>query len=171
MLTFYRRKQPATQQQPQPEPRTAATLTGEVSFQPDLIEQLLSDHKDILELYGKIHTAYMEKDCKQVALMLNEFRSDIQAHLLTENVRLYAYLEQMLKEDELNSEIIREFRKEMNGIAKEVMNFLKKYSGIAEDKALASAFGDDFANIGKVLVDRVKREERLLYPLYGPKRY
>ncbi len=170
MLTFFKRKQSATKQQPQPETQPAATLNGEVSFQADLIEQLLSDHKDILGLYGKIQTAYMQKECKQVAQMLNEFKSDIQAHLLTENVRLYAYLEQMLKDDELNAEIIYEFRKEMNGIAKEAMNFLKKYSNIAEDKTLASSFGDDFANIGKVLVDRVKREERLLYPLYGPKR-
>jgi regulator of sigma D len=170
MLSFLKRKKSTTDQLHQREALETTTLGSEVSFQSDLIEQFYSDHKDLLGLYGDIKTAFMEKDCKQVAIMLKELKYDIQAHLLTENVRLYAYLEQMFKGDEINSEIISEFRKEMNGIAKEVMNFFKKYSAIGDNKALSASFDAEFSAIGKVLVDRMKREEKLLYPLYAPKR-
>ena len=87
-------------------------------------------------------------------------------HLLTENVRLYIYLDHMLRGDEANEELIRGFRKEMDDIAKTAMNFLKKYEAIGVDKDLAEVFSKDFATIGEVLTKRIKREESILYPLY-----
>jgi hypothetical protein len=36
------------------------------------------------------------------------------------------------------------------------------------DKDLAKAFAKDFAIIGKVLVERIEKEEQVLYPLYMP---
>ena len=150
-------------------PQPPASSDGAISYSPELINQFISDHKAIFDLYAKIDAAFAEQECKQVATMLKQFKTALQEHLLTENVRLYAYLEQELKDDAVNVEIITDFRKEMNGIAHEAMKFLRKYSELGDDNTLASTFKEDFENIGKVLVERTQREEALLYPLYNQK--
>ena len=115
-----------------------------------------------------IKTAFEGGDYEEVAKKLVHFRSSLQAHLLTENVRLYIYLSHRLANDEINSELIHEFRREMDAIARVAMNFLKKYDTIGVDKELAGAFAKDFATIGQVLTERIEKEERVLYPLYLP---
>lgn len=140
----------------------------EIRYHPELISELTADHKALLALYGEIKEAFDQADYPTVAEKLNTFRSDLQAHLLTENVRLYIYLNRSLGDDETNSELIQGFRREMNEIAKVAMNFLRKYEAIGVDKDLAKAFAKDFAIIGKVLVERIEKEEQVLYPLYMP---
>ena len=120
------------------------------------------------EIYLDIKTAFEGGDYEEVAKKLVHFRSSLQAHLLTENVRLYIYLSHSLANDEINSELIHEFRREMDAIARVAMNFLKKYDTIGVDKELAGAFAKDFATIGQVLTERIEKEERVLYPLYLP---
>jgi hypothetical protein len=140
----------------------------EIRYSPELIPQLQGDHAALLALYGEIQQAFGAENYPEVSRQLNEFRTLLQGHLLTENVRLYIYLDRMLGRDEMNGELIREFRKEMDGIGRTVMNFLKKYDAIGVDKELAGAFKKDFDVIGAVLVQRVNREESTLYPLYLP---
>lgn len=48
------------------------------------------------------------------------------------------------------------------------MNFLAKYEAIGVGSGLAGAFERDFALLGKMLRERIKREESTLYPLYEP---
>lgn len=138
----------------------------DIHYDPQLIEKLKGDHQDLLALYGEIKSAFDAQDYDAVSRRLNEFRSGLQAHLLTENVRLYIYLSHMFKTDDTNFELIRGFRKEMDGIAKTAMDFLKKYDSIGVDADLAPSFAKDFATIGEVLGARIKKEESVLYPLY-----
>jgi len=140
----------------------------EIRYSPDLIPQLKNDHAELLALYGKIQESYAAGNYEEVSRQLDEFRSMLQGHLLTENVRLYIYLDRMLGRDEMNSELIREFRREMDGIGRTAMNFLKKYEAIGVDKELAGAFKKDFDAIGAVLGQRIQREESTLYALYLP---
>lgn len=140
----------------------------EIRYSPDLIASLQSDHQGILKLYGEIESAFKEKRYSDVSTMLGSFKSGLNAHLLTENVRLYIYLERSLANDTTSSELIHSFRKEMDDIAKVALNFLKKYETIGVDEQLASHFATDFATIGKVLVERIQKEESTLYPLYMP---
>lgn len=53
------------------------------------------------------------------------FKTRLESHLLTENYRLYAYLEDRLSADPENSELMRDFRREMREIAKDVMGFIR----------------------------------------------
>lgn len=70
--------------------------------------------------------------------------------------------------DELNSDLVKGFRREMDSIARIAMSFLKKYEMIGVDAELAKLFAADFEQLGKVLVERINREESVLYPLYLP---
>ena len=126
------------------------------------------DHKSLLALYGQISQAFNEKRYGDVSAMLEKLKSARNAHLLTENVRLYIYLDRSLAHDPTNSDLIRSFRKKMDDIAKVALGFLKKYEAIGVDEQLARHFAADFATIGSVLTQRIEREESVLYPLYMP---
>lgn len=140
----------------------------QIRYHPDLVDQLMTDHQKLLGIYGEIQAAFQAGNYPLVSQKLDEFRSGLQGHLLTENVRLYIYLDRCLAGDETNSELIRGFRREMDAIAKVAMNFLKKYEAIGVDQDLAAAFAKDFATIGQVLTERIQKEEQVLYPLYMP---
>ena len=135
MFDFFRRKdQPDAETNdstPQTESHTAPGT--QIRFDPELIDKLKGDHQAVIALYSNIQNAFNEKDYAAVSQMLNDFRSALQGHLLTENVRLYIYLDYQLRSDETNAELIRGFRREMDGIAKTAMNFLKKYEAIGVD--------------------------------------
>jgi len=143
----------------------SAPGTG-IRFDPELINKLKDDHQSLLKLYGDIKAHFDARDYEAVSSKLNDFRTALQEHLLTENVRLYIYLSHMFKTDETNFELIRGFRKEMDGIAKTAMDFLRKYDAIGVDADLATSFEKDFATIGEVLGSRIQKEENTLYPLY-----
>lgn len=140
----------------------------EIRYAPDLIDSLKGDHQTLLTLYGEIQEAFDNKDYPTVSEKLETLKSGLQSHLLTENVRLYIYLDRCLAHDASNSELIRGFRREMDDIAKVAMKFLNKYSTIGVDEDLAAHFSQDFATIGKVLGERINKEETTLYPLYLP---
>lgn len=169
MFDFFKKKGEAKNEAPAPTAQQYNTAPGtEIRYHPELIEQLQSDHRKLLGIYGEIQQAFDAGDYALVSQKLDAFRSGLQGHLLTENVRLYIYLDRCLASDETNSDLIRGFRREMDGIAKVAMNFLKKYEAIGVDKELAGAFAKDFATIGQVLGERIQKEEQVLYPLYMP---
>ncbi|NMM27515.1 MAG: hypothetical protein HHJ12_09595 [Glaciimonas sp.] len=88
--------------------------------------------------------------------------------MLTESVRLYIYLEHALAQDAESHALIHELRHEMEGIGKAVLEFLGKYHQLAVQPNLVASFGNDLSAVGKVLVERIQREESTLYPLYLP---
>lgn len=146
----------------------ASAPGSEIRYSPTLVDELKNDHKDLLALYMAIKSSFERGDYGDVSTKLNEFRVGLQGHLLTENVRFYIYIDRVHGQDQMNSELIRSFRREMDGIGRTALNFLQKYEMIGVDKALASAFAADFAAIGAVLTERIKKEESVLYPLYMP---
>ncbi len=149
-------------------PQYSTAPGTEIRYAPDLIDSLKGDHQALLILYGEIQEAFDQKDYPAVSEKLETFKSGLQSHLLTENVRLYIYLDRCLASDESNNELIRDFRREMDEIAKVAMKFLNKYSAIGVDEELAAHFAQDFATIGTVLGERIEKEETVLYPLYLP---
>jgi hemerythrin-like domain-containing protein len=166
MFGFFKKKSNNNEAAPQEEVHTAPGT--QIRYSPELIDSLQQDHQTLLGLYGDINTAFEEKRYADVSAMLITFKSGLNAHLLTENIRLYIYLEHALVGDTISSELIHGFRKEMDEIAKVALGFLKKYETIGVDEDLAAHFAIDFATIGRVLVERIQKEENTLYPLYMP---
>ena len=169
MFGFFKKKSTNNETAaPAPQEEVHTAPGTQIRYSPDLIDSLQSDHQTLLSLYGEINTAFDEKRYSDVSSMLTTFKSGLNAHLLTENVRLYIYLEHALVGDSTSSELIHGFRKEMDEIAKVAIGFLRKYEAIGVDEDLADHFATDFATIGKVLVERIQKEENTLYPLYMP---
>lgn len=165
---FGKKKAPTHTEQQDNNVEYSSAPGTEIHYHPDLIDKLQSDHRHLLELYGEINRLFEQQDYPQVSKMLDVLKSELRGHLLTENIKLYIYLDHMLANDEMNSSLIKDFRREMDGIAKVALRFLSKYEAIGVDKELAPSFARDFGELGKVLVERIKREEEVLYPLYLP---
>lgn len=170
MFGLFKNKTPQPEQQASqsesPQVQTTTAPGTEIRYSPTLVEELKNDHQKLLGVYMAIKASFEAGDYETVSKQLNEFRFGLHSHLLTENVRLYIYLDRMLGHDEMNSDLIRGFRREMDSIGKTTLNFLKKYEAIGVDKELATAFAKDFAAIGAVLTERIQKEESVLYPLY-----
>lgn len=164
---FKRHKKTATPPPPSPQDYRPAPGTT-IRYSPELINNLKSDHQRLLALYTEIKSHFEHGRYKKVVEKLGEFRTALTSHLLTENVRLYVYLDRQFSADETNSELIRGFRKEMDGIGRIAMNFLRKYEELGVDSELSERFSEDLATIGKVLSERITREEQTLYALYLP---
>lgn len=161
---------PAPEAPPMPEPMPA-TRSGpapgtQIHYHPALVHQLTDEHLVLLQAFGAIQSAAAQGNLAEAASLLEKFRVRLQGHLLTENVRLYIYLEHQLAGDPSSFALIHEFRQEMDGIGKALATFLRKYQNLAAEPGLAPAFVDELAGVGKVLVERIQREEATLYPLY-----
>ncbi len=166
MFGFFKKKE-----EQKPAPTTApspAPSGGGIQFHPDLINELVGDHHRLLHLHGTIKESFARGDLAMVSGKLKEFGVLLRNHLLTENMRLYIYLQQKMAGDEVNTALVRSFRKEMDGIAKTALDFLDKYNEIEKvSGAKLDSFAGEFDQIGSVVSARMRREEETLYPLYA----
>lgn len=130
------------------------------------MDKLKTEHRALLELYSKVSRAFAGGNFDEVSEALGDIKGLLQAHLLVENVRLYVYLEHQFAGNDVNMELTRNFRREMDGIGRAVLNFVKKYEAIGSEKELAATFGKDLEGLGRILSKRIQHEEEILYPLY-----
>ncbi len=165
-LLFGQREAPVTETPPVAVREGAVAPGTNIRFHPELIAKLTDDHRVLLGLFGETSEAAARGDVRAAAEKLEAFRTALQGHLLTENIRLYVYLEHLFADDPSSHSLIHAFRHEMDGIGKAVISFFIKYEGLAAHPELAAAFAQDLAGIGKVLASRIEREEGTLYPLY-----
>lgn len=140
----------------------------QIHYHSDLVPELHEDHQQLLKLFGEISEANQERDYGRLARVLDEFGSLLRGHLLTENVKLYVYLQHALANDPDNNVLMQEFRTEMHGISKVVTKFLREYSKGEWNDQRHDRFSAELGKIGEVLVKRIETEEQVLYPLYMP---
>lgn len=141
-----------------------------ISYRPGLIAKLKDEHEQLRCIFDAIGHAFEAGNVELAVLKLNQFRTLIQSHLLTENVSLYVYLRHALVADERSRALVQDFQREMDGIGKAVLDFVAKYSDLGRpgQDRLAETFAEDLGRVGEILGERVVREESTLYPFYRP---
>lgn len=149
-------------------PHDHAAPGTHIRHHPELIQKFKKDHQVLLQLFMATKHAADAGDAVTAAERLQDFRSALQDHLLSENVRLYVYLEHALVHDAISHGLVHEFRREMDEIGKVVVGFIGQYQQLAQHPDMVKRFAEDLDGIGKVLVKRIQREEETLYPLYQP---
>lgn len=139
-----------------------------IRYSPNLVEELKEDHREFFDLQravvSALHTGHMET----IPALLQRFDSLLTAHLLTEQVRLYAYMDAYFANDRHTREMLREYRVEMDRIGSSVRKMIKKYRALATDRHLHHDIEADMEELRQVLDERMNREEVTLYPLYMP---
>ena len=129
---------------------------------------LHDEHDQLTLLLEIVRTSHEARDYANTALTLHRFRSSLNVHVLKENVHLYAYLQQYLPHDSEEALLMHEFRREMHGVTRQALAFLKRYDAPGALNAEShEAFSRDVAELTDLLAKRIENEERFLYPLYG----
>lgn len=141
---------------------TARTITHDAT----LVASLKRDHADLVALYQRIGQSQQAGKFNEIRAELINFKTRFEAHILTENVRFYTYLEQSLTANGDNVDLMRDFRREMNAIARGAVDFVKRYQSAAFDQVQREQFAQDYQAVGALLTQRIEREEASLYPLY-----
>ncbi|HEX7341607.1 MAG TPA: hemerythrin domain-containing protein [Rhodanobacteraceae bacterium] len=140
-----------------------------INYDPKLLESLRADHARLGAMFQRIGMLGKSGEYAEVRSLLAHFKSSLQAHILTENVRFYTYLEKSLAGDAENARTIHEFRRDMNTIARGVVNFVKTWqTSDFATPAERHQFEADYAKVGELLEQRLDSEENSLYPLYQP---
>jgi len=137
-----------------------------IGYSPQLIGRLCGDHQQLLGLYQAMLDLLAQQRYEQIPAALGAFKSKFDAHVLHENLRFYCYLEQKLGGQELAT--MKDFRSNMNRIARGVINFVRKYQAAGVAAANRRVFEEELRLIGTLLLQRIQAEEQDLYPLYAP---
>lgn len=168
MFNFFKRKKDKSSDLNSEQQERRAAPGTQIRYSPDLVGKLKDDHKALFTIFGQIQKASDSGNYPVITKKLKEFKIALTDHLLAENVSLYIYLGRSFSHDEMNDQLVKGFKSEMNQIAKVVMAFLTKYETIGVNKDLAATFDKELEEIGAALVERINREESTLYPLYLP---
>ena len=151
---------------PDPTPVPSPGPTQGIAYDPKLVPSLLEEHAQLGKLFGQIGEMHRAGNADGVCRLLSQFKSRIEAHVLTENVRFYNFLEQSMRGDGANVELMRSFRRDMNDIVRQVINFVKRYQQEYPTPQGAASFGAAYQEIAVLLERRLDSEEGSLYPMY-----
>lgn len=139
-----------------------------VAFNKTLIKTLVKDHKILLSEFTAMINAVNTNNFELANRLLASFASKIVEHLSLENIELYVYLEFMavnITADEKN--MMKGFRAEMSEIASAVTGFINTYTNDPIGPHNQAIFLHNANESAGILVDRIGREEKALYPMYN----
>ena len=139
-----------------------------IAYDPGLVDSLKHDHTELVAMYGQLGQDVKDGQFNRIPNALLAFKTRLEAHLLIENVRFYVYVEQSLAGDSENMALIRGFRREMNSIARGVVEFVRRYQNTRVTADNSLHFMREYEEVGQLLAMRIEREEHNLYPLYAP---
>lgn len=141
-------------------------MASGIPHYPELIDGFEKDHRVLLHSYGRLVQLAKPQTFSTFQKELAEFKSTLVSHLLKEAVKLYIYLRQQLKHEPASYGLVTRYKTEMDGIGKVAMDFIDRYSALNAGQVDFEILDDELNGIGKVLGDRIRREEAELYPLY-----
>ncbi len=124
-----------------------------------LIDELLQEHKKLFSLLDELRNIGR----KEVKEKLFESKNLFLSHLDKEDRLLYSKFDEAKNLGVNVEENVLKFKKEMEDISKDVVNFFDTYkAGIADN----IQFAGDFGKIYSMIKIRMTKEEIQLYPVY-----
>lgn len=126
-----------------------------------LVKQWSKEHKEIVNIAGKILEAYDKSNEKALKKNLKALNSLALNHLMTEDLEFYALIKQKDELDAQTTSLVNEFTNSFRRTKLVLMNFLSTY--MKKDAVLDEEFIETFKVIVGVLADRIAFEEENLY--------
>ena len=139
---------------------------GPIGYDPNLVTKLKDDHQGLLTHFTSMMKAAEKGNDKHLIGHLIRFKKLLQNHLITENTKLYLYLNSAYRKDPDTFALVRSFKKEMGDIGKVVNAFVAKWEKANFDSVSRGIFLKEAEKIAPVLVQRINTEEERLYEIY-----
>ncbi len=132
-----------------------------------LIDTLENEHEELFSLFNQVLNYAKDNNFNTLQLSLVEFATAFTTHIKLEDEQLYGYLKILASgKSELEQQIVSDFSLEMKEISSSIFNILSHSPYIPVTKHSVSKFILEFEKVGKLLTDRIEREENVLYPIY-----
>lgn len=138
-----------------------------INYNPDLTAGCKSEHQQLLGVFTEMMAAAEAGDLVTTKLKQQQLRDGLKDHFSKEFKELYVYLDYRTRTDDDKAEFerVRNFRIELQQIGVQITTIVNRH----RDQLSADSLGgfiDDYKKLGEALVDRIQREETILYPLY-----
>lgn len=146
-----------------------SVITGsnyQISYNPDLVQILRTEHQQLNLDLQWIEKLISENAIADTIKQLGELRSKILEHVSKEELMLYTYLQQSLKDSPESYSEMRLLRKKMNNDIVKVLAFLDAYITKDPDTVEITPFSEKFKTIKTLYIKRMLIEEKGLFPLY-----
>lgn len=145
-----------------------AEASNPIQFDPALVNLLKRDHRRLIRQLQQLRKSVVDGAYAKLPEQLAEFRSLLQTHLMTENVRLYGYLSYSLGTYSEDARRAAEFRREMYSLGHVAMTFVRRYLENPVDARQSPVFAEELMDLSVLLIRRIRREEGTLFPMYVP---
>jgi hypothetical protein len=172
MLTFIANWFRAADRASRSDSAAVAAPDATIAYKPVLVEELQTEHRELLHLYKNLVAAHQRGDHDAAVANLKRFTYALRAHLLKENLHLYVYLKHALRHDPESSALMGSMRVEMAKIGRVLNDFVTRYTSAPWDLEVRESLKGELDKIAEVLTVRIQQEEDVLYPMYmHPSRY
>ncbi len=139
---------------------------GPNGYDPELIEKLKDDHQGLLKYFTGMIKSAEKGSHKHMLAYMARFKKLLQHHLITENTKLYLYLNTTYRHDPDTFALVKSFREEMGKIGRVVNAFVAKWEKEEFNEVNRGIFIKEANKIAGVLIQRINTEEERLYEIY-----
>ncbi len=132
-----------------------------------LIETLHAEHKRIRFIFNRIMSYAIEKDYDKVAGQLEAFNKEIRTHYQKADTDLYAYLKTYVQiKYPKREKAFTQLSLEMKNLSIEIYYTISQSPNVPLTEKTYKGFMKDFMSVGKLLNERILREESVLFKMY-----
>lgn len=137
------------------------------AFDFSLIDTLKAEHKEIRFIYNCLMSLTIEKNYGKVAGQLESFNGEIRVHYQKADVSLYAYLRTYVQiKYPQREKAFAQLSLEMKNNSIEIFYIISQSPNIPLSDKTYDAFMIEFMAVGKLMNERINREQELLFKMY-----
>lgn len=144
----------------------AAANEAVYAFSPRLIEELRGEHRALLKRCAELEKMVIGSQFANIPHALAGFKAKFNLHALRESLHCYGYVERSSAGRPAELASVTKLRREIHVINGKVQAFFEKYRVAGVNRANAPEFLTGLRATGKILLQRIEREEAELYTLY-----
>lgn len=138
------------------------------AFSRRLIEELRGEHRVLLKRWAELEKMVVAGQFETLQQALGGFKAKFNLHALRESLHCYSYVERGSAGRPAELASVMKLRVEMHAITAKVQKFVEKYRACGVMRSNAQEFLTGLRAMGKILAQRVEREEAELYTRYQP---
>ena len=146
---------------------SARTEKGQgIGYEPDLIEVLTDEHRQLNELMTSLEDLIKQEDCHKIASEIAAFKPILAKHLINESVKIYTFLTRKLDPHSKEFANLNKVRNDMFRIGDCAFKF---FSAFSDPRAVELKWGEykvEFSMVRDMLTTRLTLEEEKLFIIY-----
>lgn len=139
-----------------------------ITYSPTLVPELINEHHGMLKHLATLLASFERKELSTTVRLLEQFKNETVEHVYKETVKLYLYLQYALVDRPDEFAEMHRFRKGMDHIVADTMNFIEQYETLETDVQQQKSFKAEMETLRDRWLERVEVEEKALFPMYQP---